>query len=217
MSGEAAMILELRDAEKIEVLGGAIKKAHEEYQFLKSIQGSMRSSKELKKEIGKLHGRLFKVLESIYSIEPLYFGALGASAQRAAPHRSFDVDSVIPDLQQLTMGVSHFLDLFDPPKGNPGNLPLEAAVRVLLPVVEDLTSSKALVSLNKHSGDSPQPRSKAARAIVATIRKFEEPPSDSAILNMITKVQLRSEPTLDTIDAILEAQGKPLPAGNLDD
>lgn len=217
MTREAATILELSDAGKIEVLGEAIKKAHEDYEFLKSIQGSMRSPKELKKEIGKLHGRLFKVLESIYSIEPLYFGAIGASAKRAAPHRSFDVDSVIPDLKQLTIGVSHFLKLFDPPKGNPGNLSLEAAVRVLLPVVEDLASSKALISLNKHSGGSPQPRSNAARAIVAIIRKFEEPPSESSILNMITKVQLRPEPTLDTIDAIIRAQENPLLAGDLDD
>lgn len=206
MTLEAATILELNEADKVDALGAAIRLAHDKYQTA-SLSGELfQSPKEQKKQLVMLMGRLNKVLESLRALDPLYFVAASASAQRAIPERSFDLSSLGQDLQQLIIGVSDFLEMFEPPKGNPGNHPLEAAVRVLLPAVEKLAASQALVSLNKHLGDSPKPRSNAARAIVAVIRGFEAPPSQTAILNMITKVQQSPEPSRDTIDAVIQAQ-----------
>lgn len=174
------------------------------------------SPKEQRKQLVMLMGRLVKVKESLAALDPPYSVAITASAQRAITDRDFDLSSFRQDVRQLAIGVSDFLEMFEPPKGNPGNHPLEAAVRVLLPVVEELASGKAMVSLNKHKGASPEPRSKAARVIVAIIRSFEAPPSQTAILNMIIKVQQSPEPSRDTIDAIIAAQDDWLPTGRWD-
>ncbi len=208
---EAATILELKHAEQIDALGLAIEDAHEAYLIGLRFRDFVQSPKVQKKKLTKLRGHVCRTIESLEAIEPLYRFAISTNANPAGPHRNIDVELLAQDLRQLDTNICSFLSSFKPTRGNPGNNALEAAVRVLLPAVEALAATKALVSLNKLSGGSPEARSNAASSIVAIIAKFEASPSKSAILNMITKVQLSPEPTNDAVIAILRAHNGSLP------
>lgn len=80
-------------------------------------------------------------------------------------------------------------------------MPLERAVRELLPTVEKLAGEKAKIRWNKHNDKAPQPRSAAATVIVKILAAFPKSSNTASILNMIEKVHNNPEIASDNMDA----------------
>lgn len=118
-----------------------------------------------------------------------YSQELGRSVSRYA---KLDRDVPLTDLLlAISAGIRDFVEWRRPPKGRRPNLPLERAVRVLLPDIENLTGQQAKIRWNKTKDKPPESASVVTDALVAILRSFDANLTDISIFNMIEKVRTK--------------------------
>jgi len=144
--------------------------------------------------MARLQERLESVNLYLLAIDPDYLVALD-SWLYDAPHFRPDIVTLRDHLQRLERDVEKLLTTFEPKRGPPVNMPLEEAIRELLPLLEDTLNQPVRVAQNKHKGENPSMTSPGARAISSILRGIDPPLSETAIANMIERVRLQPEAT----------------------
>lgn len=195
--------LGLSDPDHIAALSAAVEEALRQYLTEKLARSLWKSAKHQKQQFATLSTLLTKTGDAFSDLNAEYVVAIGELAARSDDGETIDIVELPNRLLRVAAGISDFLDRFEPPRGPPTNRELESAVRLLLPVIEDLAGVQAKIRWNKNTGRPPEPRSPSASALVRILRQFPQPPTSTAILNMIRKVQEQPKRKPDDLDAII--------------
>lgn len=209
--------LGLSDPDHIAALSAAIEEALRQYLTGKLARSLWKSAKDQKQQLAALRILLTRTSDAFSDLNAEYVVAIGQLAERSDGGEPIDIVELPDQLLRVAAGISDFLDRFEPPRGPPTNRALESAVRALLPLIEDLAGVEAKMRWNKNTGRSPEPRSPSASALVRILRRFPRPPSSTAILNMICKVQEQPNRKPDDLDAIIDTHFDELDASLLPD
>lgn len=204
LTEQAASELGLAGPDRVKSIGKAIRRALDEYIMERVARLYWKPAKQQKQQLIDLRLLLVKTYTAFRELNSEYVVAIGQLAEDAGGKLK-DTVALPGQLMAVAIGITDFLDRYEPPRGAPPNIALESAVRELLPVLEELASVAAKVRWNKNTGKPPEPRSKSASALVRIVRGFPDPPSRTAILNMIEKVHKQPNRTQDDLDAIMRA------------
>jgi hypothetical protein len=210
LTKSSASQLKIQNHEEVEQLKQAIKEAHDNFLTDRLASSLRKSPKEQKARLAELQDHLIRAHTSFLQLPPEYAVAIGARASPEKDGKPFDIVGVPDYLARLANGIYDFLEDFEPPRGRPVDFALESSVRALLPIVERLADSPAHIRWNKNTDKQPEPRNAACAVIVHVINSFPSPPTQTAILNMIAKVQKQPERSTDDLEAILRAHSDDL-------
>lgn len=94
---------------------------------------------------------------------------------------------------------------YEPKRGAAANLPLEEAIRTLLPLIEMTTRRMATTSQNKNKPGGPTLRSPEAQAVGILLQGVDPKLAAATIANMIEKVRRQPEETESHLRAIMRA------------
>lgn len=193
----------------------AIERARDTYKVEKLIRSMGGTAKEQKRLLNQLVGQLAKAVTTLDRIPPEIHVAISALAERHGTGRKIDPAGLVTDLLRLARGAEDFLDQYEPAKGPPTNVVLELAMRGVLPVFEEVSGVLSLVKDNKHVDCVPTPGSVTSEALILLFRSFDSPASESAVLNMITKVKGNPEEPDSNFDAVIRTHFDELDASLL--
>ena len=195
--------LGLSEPDHIAALSAAVEKALRQYLTEKLARSLWKSAKDQKQQLAILRTLLTRTSDGFSDLNAEYVVAIGQLAERSDGGNTIDIVDLPNQLLKVAAGITDFLDRFEPPRGPPTDRALESAVRVLLPVIEDLAGVEAKIRWNKNTGRPPEPRSSSASALVRILRQFPRPSSSTAILNMIRKVQERPRRKPGDLEAVI--------------
>lgn len=152
------------------------------------IDGQPKAQKRLIRQFELSVGKTYDLLRQI---APEYETALYALTflNKKPDMQLVDMERFQIDLLRLEFSASRFLRFYRPKTGAATNIPLEIAVRTLIPAIEDLAQCKATISWHKGSDRVPEPRSVTAMVIVDLLRGNDPSLSSISILNMMEKVR----------------------------
>lgn len=196
--------LGLSEPDHIAALSAAIEEALRQYLTEKLARSLWKSAKDQKTQLANLGTLLTRTSDAFSDLNAEYVVAIGELAERLDGGNPIDIVDLPNQLLKVEAGITDFLDRFEPPRGPPTDRALESAVRVLLPAIENLAGVEAKIRWNKNTGSPPEPRSPSASALVRILRQFPQPPSSTAILNMISKVHEQPNKKPDDLDAIID-------------
>jgi hypothetical protein len=136
-------------------------------------------------------------------IAPEYLTTIEAMADRfCAITLEGEVPSGRTRARSLRNAASLFLEEYEPQKGRPTDLPLEYAVRTLIPMITEQTGQPPLISHNKNKPGGPTLRSPEAQAIGILMTAMDPDLTVTALVNMIDKIRRKPEETAPPIQAI---------------
>lgn len=202
-------LLELDAEEDIKTLSDALWTAHDEYMCEQLNKRLTKPVKEQKKALKDLTKAIAKVENILHRLKPEYILRLELDSKKLDSAHQISFDMLKSQSATVVRLINAFLEDFSPPSGRPVDWALEHAVRKLLPAVETLSNGQAKIRWNKHIGGPPEPNSKAAKFMVHVIMQFQNAPTQTAILNMIAKVQDQPFPGKSTFDAVVEDKDDP--------
>lgn len=196
--------LGLSRATQIAKLAEFIAEALARYEAHRAAKARWRPAKEQRLILKRLRNQLLSVRKSIRDLSPEYRAAVGNLTGLPAEDESVDMAVMHDKLGDISVSVREILIWLEPPKGPPSNEGLETAVRVLLPALEELSGQKATIRWNKQKTEQPEPRSASSEALVAIIRGFPSPPSQTAVLNMIDTVRRRPKRNTESVETAIQ-------------
>lgn len=202
---EAILVLEADGADH-KALAPTLYEVVERYSSFKWILPLYGNPKQQKQLISRLVTALDRALAILDDITPEYLVELERMVELASPveeRRSrWDSPATIRKFRDASR---RFLKGYDPKKGANTNIPLEEAIRSLLPLFEGATGRKAVFSQNKNKPGGPSLNSPEARAIGILLQGVDRAATPTAIVNMIEKVRRQPEESEHPLDAIIRA------------
>ena len=215
LAREAVALLEV-DRRHVNKLSLLIVRAMLQYAGLGAARERWRPVKQQRPVLKRLRRQLLEVQVTIGELSPQHLYAVGNLTGLPAREGAVDMTRISEQLGDIATSVARIIEFLDTRRGAPPNYGLEDAVRRLLPIFEKLSGETGAVTENKNTGKPPEPRSRSAKALVHTIRKFPSPPSQTAILNMMVSVQTNPESRRYDVEASIlnffAAQNASLPS-----
>lgn len=157
-----------------------------------------------KRLVLQLAGSLEKSVRLLLQVAPEYLVTI-ESMSKPDVHGSKATTDPIEQLERLADAAHRIAEGYAPKLGAATNLPLEEAVRKLIPLIEGHTGGGVTVSMNKNKGCSPMLASSEARAIGVLLRVADPMLPDATIANMIEKVRREPTPSESHLCAIWRA------------
>lgn len=174
-----------------------------QYVGLTAARERWRPVKQQRPVLKRLRRQLLDVQASIGELSPQHLHAVGNLTGLPADEGAVDLTQISEQLGDIATSVDRIIEFLDTRNGAPPNHGLEDAVRRLLPVFEKLSGETGAVIENKNNERPPEPRTRSAKALVQTIRRFPSPPSQTAILNMMVSVQRNTESRRYDVEAAI--------------
>jgi hypothetical protein len=203
---EAGQLLGVEGAAAQSAPFGQLGKAVEDYVGFKSILPYYGTPKQQKQSITRLVTALNRALAILEGIAPEYMVELEAMIERASPEEDQRAKWDSPAaIRKLRDAGRRFLRGYDPKKGAATNLPLEEAIKTLVPIIEEATGGKVAVSQNKNKPGGPSLNSPEVQAIGVLLQGVDRSVTTTAIVNMIEKVRRQPEQSESHLDAISRA------------
>lgn len=142
-----------------------------------------------KAKLAMLVKRLDQTLAAIFELAPHYAVAIADLGARGAKKEMIDLPRLETDLALLKLGAMRFVSALEPTKGKPPNFALEEAVRTLMRLFQDELGLSIGIRWNKPNGGAAEASTEGTRVIVAILKRVPNPPTETAIFNMIRRVK----------------------------
>ena len=181
-----------------------LEEAARSYVLFKTIVPLYGTPKEQKRAIVQLVETLDKALAIIDGIAREYQVTIDGMIDWEKPDR-FELPNSRTRIWKVRDAAATFLRRYEPRRGAAPNLPLEEAIRTLLPLVEMMTGRMATTSQNKNKPGGPSLKSPEAQAVGILLQSVDPKLTTAKIVNMIEKVRRQPEETESHLGAIMRA------------
>jgi hypothetical protein len=180
------------------------------YDVDKLVEGFSGQPKSQKAVISKISLQIAKLEESLVSLAPEF--AIAISSIPGNDYDGLKVVELVELMQKLAMlreGAVSFLSRYEPAKHRPADLPLELAVRALLSVIEDKLGFDVRAGFKKAEANAPTFYTPGSLVMREVLLASNNPPSETAIVNMLHGVRKRAEVPRSPMMAVIEAHSDP--------